>query len=307
MRTCSTLSREFAEPVDGTAATAATWLLIEQSGPWGSRALTQSRLDPVLGGYLERATEGSGVRVALIRRPGRHPGASGPARRRVFAAHTLPGRSWVRSIELTDPRELRDLDFPALGAGRHHGLGDAYRGDPLVCVCTNGTRDRCCAVLARPLVGELAAAGTPGLWESTHLGGHRFAPTLLVLPYGYAYGRIGATEVTDVLGAVRNGRVRTHGCRGRSAFDRPAQAAELAVRRSCAETAADALTVQHTEGTGPRWTVTVAHRDGRSWRAEVLDDASGPPLPASCGAGPSPQSRMTVTRLVPVPHPAAGR
>ena len=28
------------------------------------------------------------------------------------------------------------------------------------------------------------------MWESSHLGGHRFAPTALVLPTGYLYGHL---------------------------------------------------------------------------------------------------------------------
>ncbi|OEV07469.1 sucrase ferredoxin, partial [Streptomyces nanshensis] len=55
MSTCATASRDLAEPLAGTAATARTWLLIEQPGPWGRKALTQSRLDPDLGQALDAA------------------------------------------------------------------------------------------------------------------------------------------------------------------------------------------------------------------------------------------------------------
>ena len=46
-----------------------------------------------------------------------------------------------------------------------------------------------------------------GVWEVTHLGGHRFSPTLLILPFGYAYGRARAPHVREVLQGVREGRV----------------------------------------------------------------------------------------------------
>ena len=59
-------------------------------------------------------------------------------------------------------------------------------------MCTNGRRDRCCALLGRPLAAEIVAAGHSEVWEVTHLGGHRFSPTMLVLPHGYAYGRLTA-------------------------------------------------------------------------------------------------------------------
>ncbi|MFK0118910.1 sucrase ferredoxin [Streptomyces sp. NPDC090994] len=303
MSRCSTVSQDLDEPVSGTAATARTWLLLEQPGPWGAKALTSSHLDPALGRALEKATRGTGVRIALIRRPGRHadPGAS--AERRVYTAHTAPGNTWLRAATVADPARLLDLDFAALGRGDHRGFdtvlqGGPHTGDPLVLVCTNGKRDRCCALLGRPLAAELAAAGTEGVWEVTHLGGHRFSPTVLVLPYGYAYGRVDARAVGEVLRGVRERRIVLAGCRGSSAWERPGQAAELAVRAAVGEYAAETLSVVRTDGAAPGWQVTVAHADGRHWRVTVAQGASLPPRPESCGASVlgSP-ARMEVTGI----------
>ncbi|MFE6774645.1 sucrase ferredoxin [Streptomyces sp. NPDC057702] len=345
MSTCATSSRELAEPLAGTAAAARTWLLIEQSGPWGAKALTASHLDPEVGRALERAAEDTGVRVALIRRPGRHADRRRPTRQRVIAAHTMPGRSWMRTTHVTDPATLLTLDFAALGAGDVRALPPAtqrpfapsappatlpdapvaparwspYEGDPLALVCTNGKRDRCCALLGRPLAAELAASATE-VWEITHIGGHRFSPTLLVLPYGYAYGRATAHSVKEVLASARRGRIAVDGARGRSAWDRPGQAADLAVRRHTGEDRADALTVVEVvavadvtghatlpvpataDGAPPGgWAATVAHDDGRAWRVTLAQLAADPPRPESCGAALATPSRLEVVSLVPLP------
>ncbi len=136
-----------------------------------------------------------------------------------------------------------------------------------------------------PLAAELAASGVEGAWEVTHLGGHRFrSPTVLVLPYGYAYGRVQAHGIKEILHGVQEGRVVLEGCRGASAWERPGQAAELAVRTAAGEYAMDALSVTRTDGAAPRWEVTVAHSDGRHWRVIVAQGASLPPRPESCGA-----------------------
>ncbi|MFF2924352.1 sucrase ferredoxin [Streptomyces celluloflavus] len=319
MSTCATASRESAEPMAGTAATARTWLLVEQTGPWGAQALTDSHLDPRTGRALEAAADGTGVRVALIRRPGRHPDCHGLPHRRVFLAHTAPGRTWVRTTTVTDPNALLRLDFAALGAGEHGGIWDPYDGEPLVLVCTNGKRDRCCALLGRPLAAELAADGAEA-WEVTHIGGHRFSPTLFVLPYGYAYGRSTAHLVKDAVAAAHDGRITLDHCRGRSTWDRPAQAADLAVRKLIREERADALDVIRTDavrpepvradgpapgsrtlaGSCPGWTVSVAHSDGRTWRVTVEQRADGAPAPASCGAPLGPPARMAVTSITAV-------
>ncbi|KJK39657.1 sucrase ferredoxin [Streptomyces variegatus] len=289
MSTCSSVSRNFDEPVSGTAATARTWLLLEQPGPWGAKALTSSHLDPALGRALEAAAKDTGVRIALIRRPGRHADRRMPAARRVYAAHVVPGNVWLHSASTSAPGQLLDLDFAALGRGDHRTFdallgGRPHNGDPLALVCTNGKRDRCCALLGRPLAAELATSGVEGVWEVTHLGGHRFSPTVLVLPYGYAYGRAEAHSLKEVLHGAREGRIVVEGCRGSSAWERPGQAAELAVRTRTGEYDAQALSVVRTSGAAPRWEVTVAHIDGRRWQVDVAQSAALPPRPESCGA-----------------------
>ncbi|NEA42980.1 sucrase ferredoxin [Streptomyces sp. SID11385] len=307
MSICATASRALGEPLAGTAATARTWLLVEQPGPWGAKALTSSRLDPVLGRRLEEAARGTGVRLGLIRRPGRTAPTS---TRRVFAAHVVPGRGWVHEAEIEsaeDAERLLGLDLKELGAGNAASFLDAadglagtpYTGAPLVCVCANGKRDRCCALLGRPLAAELHAAGTEGLWEVTHLGGHRFSPTLLVLPYGYAYGRADAALALAAQRAAASGRVLLDGCRGRSVWERPEQSAELAVRAETGEERAEALTVRTLPpGEAPAvHRVRVEHRDGRRWTAEVVRTVAEDARPESCDAAPALPARFEVARL----------
>ncbi|WP_030021199.1 sucrase ferredoxin [Streptomyces monomycini] len=337
MSTCATASRDAAEPVAGTSATARTWLLVEQTGPWGTEALTESHLDPRIGRALEAAADNTGVRVALVRRPGRHADCHGAPARRAFLAHTAPSHSWIRTTSVADPEALLHLDFARLGAGEHGGLWDAYDGEPLVFVCTNGKRDRCCAVLGRPLASELADSGTEA-WEVTHIGGHRFSPTLFVLPYGYAYGRASAPLVKEAVASARDGRILLDHCRGRSTWERPAQAADLAVRELTGEDRADAIDVVHSESVpppdrdgdhadetteglrrkdttaaapmppaaarheepAPTWVVTVTHSDGRSWLVTVQQRADGTSAPVSCGSPLGTPARMAVLSVRPL-------
>ncbi|WP_189133004.1 sucrase ferredoxin [Wenjunlia tyrosinilytica] len=294
MSTCATAARELHEPLAATAATARTWLLVEQPGPWGAKALTSSHLDRAVGRRLETSADGTGTRVALVRRPGRHADVHRPDRHEVIVAHTVPGRAWVRRATVADPEQLTSLDLAALGRGDHGGFGREHRGDPLALVCTNGKRDRCCALLGRPLAAELAAMGGAEVWEITHIGGHRFAPTMLALPHGYAYGRLSAHAAKDVLLATREGRVVLERCRGRSAWDRPGQAAELVVRERTGEDRADTLAVEETAAEDGRWTVAVRHEDGRRWSVVVEQRAQEPPRPESCGKAPGRPGRMVV-------------
>src|SRR5689334_7511388 len=204
---CSTLSGFAGEPLAGTAATATAWLCLEQPGPWGRDALVQSHLDPELGAELSRRAAGTGVRILLIRRPGKHADTHAGGSRRVYLASTEPGASWLEQADLDAPEEALELDFEALGQGRSTAFGTPV-ADPLLLVCTNSKRDVCCALYGRPIATAL------NLWECTHTGGHRFAPTGVLLPTGHLYGRLDHELAEHV---VTKGIVADR-CRGRSCF-----------------------------------------------------------------------------------------
>jgi hypothetical protein len=289
---CAAISADLEEPQAGTAATAAAWVCLEQPGPWGRDALTQSRLDPVLGAELGRRAADAGVRVLLIRRPGRHADTHHDAPRRVYLAATTPGRPRLEQADLDDPAVLLDLDFAALAAGHPTGLGRPAAG-PLLLVCANSRRDVCCALWGRPLAEHLAATRPDAVWECTHTGGHRFAPTGVLLPTGYTYGRLDTGFAAGLLDHAARGHVVTDRCRGRSTHGPHGQVAELAVRDLIGEHR-DVLTVRGD---------TVHHVDGRAWRVTVSGRELPLTRPASCGAAPTPVAGLVATavqRLVPV-------
>ncbi len=203
---CSTFCRELREPLAGTAVVAGGWVLVEQAGPWGAKAPTQSHLDAEFGGAFDEACKKADLRFGLIRSPGRHPD---PGRRshQVYVASTSPGRAWLLGGEVADPRELEELDLDAVGRGDLHAVIDSLPAltmldEPVMLVCTNGKRDECCALLGRPLVTALAAVAPGQVWEANHLGGHRFAPTMTLLPHGTMHGHLDLTTARAVLASV---------------------------------------------------------------------------------------------------------
>ncbi|MEU7478762.1 sucrase ferredoxin [Lentzea sp. NPDC042327] len=277
---CSVLADLAGEPLAGTAATATAWLCLEQPGPWGRDALLDSHLDRELGAELHRRASGTGVRILLIRRPGRHADTGVPARRRVYLAATTPGASWLEQADVGAPEELLELDFAALGAGRSTAFGTPVH-DPLLLVCTNSKRDVCCALYGRPIATAL------NLWECTHTGGHRFAPTGVLLPTGHLYGRLDH----DLAERLTTKGVSAERCRGRSCFTPRGQVAEVAVRERIGETG-DVLTVV-AENAG---SATVRHADGREWRV-TLTERPVPPRPSSCGRSPDTATALVATAV----------
>ncbi|MBS2040518.1 hypothetical protein JST97_36365 [bacterium] len=74
--------------------------------------------------------------------------------------------------------------------GWERGKVSGLEEGPLWLVCTHGSRDACCGSLGPRLAQALRNSGESQVWEVSHIGGHRFAPTLWHLPSWRVYGRI---------------------------------------------------------------------------------------------------------------------
>lgn len=290
---CSVDSERLDEQLAGTAAHAVAYVLLEQSGPWGAKALTDSHLDGEIGRELEARTRGTGVRPMLVRRPGRHSDTVPDAGRTLLVASCVPGSTWTASAVVEDPAIVLDLDVAAIARGEMPAF--LSRDDrPQLLVCTNGSRDVCCAVRGRPVALGAATARPGQVWEVTHTGGHRFAPTAVLIPAGTVHGRLTVESAVELIDAAANGHTVLDGSRGRSCWQPAGQVAELAVRRATGDTALDALRV---DGDGDGGTWTVSHVDGRAWRVTTTVEDAGYERAPSCGKAPEPVSRIVVTGL----------
>ena len=288
---CSATSVAAGETLAGSAPTAVGWLCLEQNGPWGAKAWTSSHLDADLGGRIEAVASSQGVRPCLIRRPGRHADAHVATARHVLVAHSRPGATWVVAGEVADPADVLSLDFAAIASGDREAVVASLPGlrpaAPQLLVCTNGTRDTCCARLGRPVAVAAAARFPDQVWEVTHTSGHRFAPTTVLLPSGALHGRV--LDAAPLLTAETAGELDVRGYRGRSVWPASGQVAEDHVRRQFDVTGLDDLEVS---GADAQW--LVSHRDGRTWQVEVATHTDGE-RPESCGKDAKPVTRYTAT------------
>ena len=286
---CAALARALDEPLPGTASVARRWVGIEHRGTW-PHEITQHRDDAVRA-FIARARS-SGWRPVLVRRPGRRP-SDGPTR--IFFADTAPPAPRTTVLRVVDPAELASIAFPADGAP----LAGESVADPMLLVCTHGRRDRCCAVDGRALARAVVATGESDVWESTHLGGHRFAPTALVLPTGYLYGRLDVAGAVLAHKAAAVGEMEPGLCRGRTTWTQPGQVAELAVRAKTGLRGANVLQVEPATEQGPADAelVTVAATDGRRWQVTVRPISCPGDRPVSCGAAALPVTALSASRV----------
>lgn len=250
---CAGASRARGDELAGTASTVRSFLLLEHPGPWGVDALRDARLPDGLGAHLQQQSRRHRVRVLLVRRPGRRAGA-GPTR--IVAARAAGPASWAEGADLARIEDVCDLDLAALGAGRSVGLEP--EGGPVLAVCTHGRHDACCAELGRPVALALAS-GPHGsaVWETSHVGGDRFAGNLVVLPRGLYYGGLDPESAQDVAAATVRGEVLLDHLRGRSDLPMPVQAADIDVRRRLGLTGFDEVHVVSARTTGDVTTVAL--------------------------------------------------
>jgi hypothetical protein len=152
---------------------------------------------------------------------------------------------------------------------------------PLVVVCTHGRRDPCCAERGRPLAMATAAAFPDAAWESTHVGGDRFAGNLVAFPHGLYFGHVEPAEAPAIVRAYAMGRIGVLGrYRGRSSHPFHVQAAEAALRGELSLDRIDDVRLEHAERNGDRAVVRFATPGGR--RDVRLERTLGPPMRLTC-------------------------
>lgn len=225
------------------------WLLLEHPGPWPESV---GDLTGPLAPHIAAAQRG-GVRPQLIRRPGKRR-ATPPFQ--VYAAWSYGPDVWVEGRELTHPDELGELDLAALGRGERPRFGVPVK-DPLLLVCTHGRHNACCARTGVPLARALSGRFGAAVWETSHVGGDRFAANLVCLPYGLYYGNLGEAEAIAAVEAYQNGEVTLDRLRGRAGLPEPAQAAEHHVRAETGLLGLDAVAVESVTGVDPSYEVIV--------------------------------------------------
>lgn len=291
---CSLRSRALGEPLAGSAvARTAVWIVLEHRGPWGAKAVAESSLSPAVKERLAAwEAEIPGARVQLVRRSRR---VDGPLALWVGISDLGGARLVQRSLLASD--DLLALDVPAWVEALRRGeaVDDTEAcTEPLVLVCTNGRRDVCCAKLGVPVAQALDAQPELEVWQTTHLGGHRFAATLLQLPQGLCYGRVEPHEAPALAEAIRAGRVhRLDRVRGRTALAEPEQAAEAIWRERTGRLELDAIAhvehaVEHgTEVNGTRARVLLRDREGVTHEVRLEHRDLGTTAPPSCGKPPA--------------------
>jgi hypothetical protein len=285
---CSGFARSEDLDPAGTAGTYRGYAVLEVPLPWPNEITDHPEVAPAAA-----ALSAAGVRVqGVVPDPARSPSV----RRLVTFVQPHGPFSGYHAVEwsvaaadvpatlvaLAGSAAVGPTGEPALPATRVAAGDDAGRH---VLVCTHGKRDACCGAL-----GTRLAASLPGLgvgvtaWRTSHTGGHRFAPTALLLPEGTAWAYLDLDSLVGISDRTLDLDEAARRYRGCTGLEGPeVQAAEREALRTVGWSWLDG-----------RRAGTVIERDGD--RARVRLDAQ-----AADGTRTAFEATVEVTRLVPVP------
>ncbi|HEY8527691.1 MAG TPA: sucrase ferredoxin [Acidimicrobiales bacterium] len=279
---CATVARDEGLDPLGTAGHYRGFVLVEWPLPWPPDLAEVPALGPLVAALAGTGLRLQGVvpterderRVVLYRRPVGSADAGFVCYERI-ERRVAPDGVVDAAVELVGGEATPPAD-PAGGGGRGEVL-----------ICTHGRRDACCGRHGTALVMQMATdAAIAGagyrVARTSHTGGHRFAPTAIVLPEGTMWAFLDAEllarivlrqgEVAAVLGHYRGSTAI--GSPGLQAVERAAFAEvgwEWLEWRRWGEELADGRV--RVVGEGPDGT-------RRAWTAEVTDRAK--PVPV-CG------------------------
>lgn len=306
---CSDAARARCDVALGTAPPAMRWLLVEQDGGWLPDTRASVQAPEAALALLDAALAQAKARLQLIRRPGRDADAE-----EAPSGHLGRGASFEHALAAGAPTEDRDdrqrrwcvidarlgvevwgvRDADGGWGGGLEALADplaagAVRAAGVLLVCCHGRHDACCALRGRPVAGVLAKQWPAETWETSHLGGDRFAANLAVLPDGVLYGYVSAESAVTLVRDHQAGRPDAAHVRGIVGRDPDEQAALLAAAPLLDEKPWDRRLTTARVAPGPAWRVVV--RMGER-RVEVRGhDRLTEPARLTCGAS-SPRSAL---------------
>jgi hypothetical protein len=197
---CSHVCQQGKEPLHGSAISAQHYLFI--SWPrhlWAPNQFDSDHFPSELREYLGRLQKDLRVATRLVHR-------TGIAKDKCFII-IMPEAVCYEAVGVSDLKGVIEGYFtnrPDEKFIRRKSL------ETFVFCCTHGTRDKCCAKFGRAALKEFRNVAKQidvplEVWESTHLGGDRFAANALVFPHGYMYGRIRVEDVGNIIKATVNG------------------------------------------------------------------------------------------------------
>lgn len=184
---CSAASRYFKEQLNGTAANSAVFILIEYNSPFPAK-VTEANIDKEWLKKTQQLAKAHNGKVLLVRNK-----TSNAESCKITFVDCNKCSYFTIS---TTADKYTAVDMSALLAADE----TVWQNDPFFLVCTNGKKDKCCSKFGLPVYKFFESFNTDvPVWESSHVGGDRFAANVVAMPYGIYYGHVAVEDVGHIL------------------------------------------------------------------------------------------------------------
>ncbi len=277
---CSAGSLAQGEPLYASIKPARFWVMLEVDEAWGAKAFPQSSLSEPVKGHVDAQMKAlKPSRLLLIRQQPRQVNGG----LRLFLAEASLQDPVLYEFQLPDYMALLDLDLVGLAAEPAR-LEPFRRAAPLFLVCTNGKRDPCCAANGLPVYRALSEYLPLDIWQTSHVGGHRFSANLACMPHALFYGRVPPERAPGLARAYQHNQMDLEYLRGRGSLPEIAQAAEYFLRRHLPLSDLNALELlEHTQENENLWRVRFRQTaGGAAATVRISVDPAGYRVLSSC-------------------------
>ncbi|WP_308164135.1 sucrase ferredoxin [Nonomuraea sediminis] len=213
----------------------------------------------------------------------------------MLVAYGCGPEPWLAGGVIAGPDDL-DLDALVAGVVPESCILD---DEPVFLVCTHAKRNACCARIGLPLARELAEILPDRVWETSHVGGDRYAANLVCLPHGIFYGSMSQAAAIAAVNAYRSGEVTLDRFRGRAGIPEPLQAVEHFARTHTGECSLGAVAVESSRSDGDVTEAIVRVGDVR-FQVVVEPSAFQAPCGTACAETITTYRLVSLDRLTPV-------
>ncbi|WP_232224197.1 sucrase ferredoxin [Mastigocladopsis repens] len=227
---CAEESRQAGEDPIGTGENYQVYVLVECPTPWTRNAFDSKPIPQNLRALREEVSQ-TGLSVRLLLIYNEHLKQTNSTRCIIFRQQEAFSKGYNKQeFQVPNISNVTPILKECLLNEILHESTETQTRDILI--CTHGSNDKCCAKYGIPFykhalstVAKLSLNHVR-IWQVSHFGGHRFAPTVIDFPEGRYYARLDQVSLTSIL--TRTGDVQCFNniYRGWGTLPHPAQVLE---------------------------------------------------------------------------------
>lgn len=274
---CHESSLESNEEMYGTAPRVGVWFLLEYRGHWSGSAFKDSKIPKKVKSFLNKALKSvPDSRLQLIKKH-KNPNKQ----LRFYLAVSDENDPRLYEFKLNKYEDLLSLNIKKILKSEKH-----ISNEKLFIICTNGEYDRCCGKIGMPVYLDIAGGKyAQQIWESNHIGGHRFASTFVCLPDGLVYGRVREGKAAEeLMKQYEEGKVNIASFRGRSCHSSEVQTAEYYLREKTGVSEISEFIFKNSKKGDKKYSIKfLSQSDNKTHRVKIKQNKNAVKVIKSCG------------------------